>query len=378
MGLQATPAYARVLSHPEITLRNVHRAMFGGRSGICRYGDFAIAPTGTSRQFSIGPGRAYVHGQENSSQGGYIAWSDASENQVLAAASASPRIDTLLLRIYDEQYGTLPSGTSRAQWDIVQGTPGASPAVLPDSSFLTGGANYVPGAWMRVADFRTNPGDTTIPAGQIYLPNSYVRVPGADTIINASASTTGFGGRPTDGVDGETVYEYNTRRSYRWNSSASAWEPRHAELLDAWRVTVADPFQAAFSFGSETAIARMTHTLPAVRASELIEFSGQVSYLTATDSEHVLILRKDTAVTGTVIGAAQIGRPPDTNGHPLTWSILWQPSADLVSGVNLYYSVVRTLGTGQLSLYAQANSKQMGFGKAVSLGPARMFRNVNT
>lgn len=375
MVLQATPAYARVLSHPEITLRNVHRAMFGGRSGACRRGDFAIAPTGTTRQFSIAAGRAYIHGQENSSQGGYIAWSDASENQVVGAPSASPRIDTILLQIYDEQYGTLPSGTSRAEWRIVAGTPGASPIALPDSSFLTGGANYVPGAWWRVADIRSNPGDTTIPAGQIYSPNSYVRVPGGITLVSSAVSTSGFGGRPTDPVDGETIYEIDTRRTFRYNSTSGLWEPPYVEMLDAYRITAADPFQAAFAFGSETAIGKMTHTVSSIRNGELLRFSGQMAYLTLTDSEHVLILRKDTAVSGAVVGTAQLGRPPDTNGHPATWEILYPVAAD-ASNVNFYYSVLRTLGTGQLSLYGQANSKQMAYGLVETLGPSTKYRNV--
>jgi hypothetical protein len=216
VGLQAVPAYARILNHPAELDRNVLRALFS-RSGAARYGDFAVTPTGTTRQFQIAPGRAHVLGIENSQQGGYVGWSDVAENLVLAAPSATPRIDTVLMRIYDEQYGTLPSGTSRVQWDIVQGTPNASPAVLPDSAFISTGAQYVPGAWWRLCDIRTNPGDTTIPAGQIYPANTFVRVPGAETLCLSVGSTTGFGGRPTDPVLGERIFELDTKIGYRWN-----------------------------------------------------------------------------------------------------------------------------------------------------------------
>jgi hypothetical protein len=218
MGLQSIPAYASVLSHPVELDRNVIRSSFS-RSGAVRYGHFTIAPTGTTRQFSVGPGRAAILGQENNQQGAYIAWSDVSENLVLAAPSASPRIDTLLLRVYDSQYGTLPSGISRAQWDIIAGTPNASPAVTPDSAFVSAGAQYVPGAWWRVADIRTNPGDTTIPAGQIYPTNTFVRVPGGITLCTSVVSTTGFGGRPTDGVIGDRIYEIDTGYFYSWNGT---------------------------------------------------------------------------------------------------------------------------------------------------------------
>lgn len=218
MGLQSIPAYARVLSHPEILDRNVSAGIFGERSGGVRPGDFAITPTGVTRQFSVASGQAYVHGRENAQQGGYVAWSDASENLLLAAPAASPRIDTLLLRVYDEQYGTLPSGTSRAQWDIVQGVAAASPNVRPDTDFLSAGSQYVPGAWWRVADFRSNPGDTTIPLGQIYPSLTHARI-GGRTYGNRFASTTGFGGRPTDGVKGEYFSELDTGYEYIHNGT---------------------------------------------------------------------------------------------------------------------------------------------------------------
>lgn len=218
MTLQSTPAYARILSHPEVTLRNVHQAMFGGRTGAIKYGDFVVAPTGTSRQFSIGAGRAYLHGLENAQQGGYVAWNDATENQLVAAPAASPVIDTVLLRIYDEQYGTLPSGTSRAQWDIIRGTPNASPVALPDSAFMAAGAQYVPGAWWRLCDIRTNPGDTTIPSGQIYPSNLFARIAG-HTIGTSYASTTGFGGFPSGAVLGDTFYAVDLKRHHEWEGS---------------------------------------------------------------------------------------------------------------------------------------------------------------
>lgn len=222
MGLQSIPAYARVLSHPEITDRNVSAAIFGERSGGVRPGDFAITPTGVTRQFTVAAGQAYIQGRENAQQGGYVAWSDVSENLLLSAPAASPRIDTLLLRIYDEQYGTLPSGTSRAQWDIVNGVAAASPNVRPDSDFLSGGSQYVPGAWWRVADFRSNPGDTTIPLGQIYPTLTHARV-GGTTYGNLALSTTGFGGRPTDATAGDRFYDLAGRLWYTWNTSLSKW-----------------------------------------------------------------------------------------------------------------------------------------------------------
>lgn len=223
MGLNSTPAYARVLSHPEIVLRNVQRGIFGSHSGAVRYGDFAMTPTATTRQFSVAAGRAYIHGRENASQGGYVAASDGPDLLTVPAPAASPRIDTVLLRIYDEQYGTLPSGTSRAQWDVVAGVAGGSPVARPDSDFLFGGSQYVPGAWWRVGDIRSNPGDTTIPTNQIYATMDHVRVPGAETLCLSKPNTAGFGGRPTDAVLNEAIREVDTGR--RWTWSGTVWLP---------------------------------------------------------------------------------------------------------------------------------------------------------
>lgn len=222
MGLQSTPAYARILSHPAELDRHLLKGLFN-QSGALRYGDFTVAPTATTRQFSISSGHAFINGQESSQQGGYFAWSDASENQVVGAPSASPRIDTVLLRVYDEQYGTLPSGTSRAQWDIIAGTPNASPVALPDSTFLTGGSQYVPGAWWRLCDIRSNPGDTVIPSNQIYPTNTFARMPGGVTLCSKAASTTGFGGRPSSPVLGDRIYEIDTKMFYHYDGTA--WVP---------------------------------------------------------------------------------------------------------------------------------------------------------
>jgi hypothetical protein len=236
MGLQGIPAYGSVLSHPVTLDRNILRGLSGSRSGAIRYGDFAVAPTATTRQFSVGPGRAYIHGQENSQQGGYYAWSDASENLVVAAPSASPRIDTLLARVWDSDYGTLSSGITRIQWDIVQGVPGASPTSRPNSDFLFGGSQYVPGAWWRVVDIRSNPGDTTIPAGQIFHPLTTVqatlplnaRYPGSSGKLIIPDKTF----RPTDALYGEEVKQVDTDVEYWFDGSV--WIPKAGQTIHEW------------------------------------------------------------------------------------------------------------------------------------------------
>lgn len=223
--LQAIPAYIPGLDHPATLDRNVLAAVFGRRSGAARLGDFAITPGGVTRQFNVAGGRAVVMGRENSQQGAYLTWSDGPEILSLPAPVGSPRIDTLLMRIYDDQYGTI-TGQERAEWEIVQGVPASSPSARPDSDFLTGGSKYAPGAWWRVADFRTNPTDTTIPANQIYPTLDFVRVPGAETLCSSVPSVTGFGGRPTsDAVKYDRIREVDTGFGYLWNGTKWLRDP---------------------------------------------------------------------------------------------------------------------------------------------------------
>lgn len=233
MGIQTAPGYIALNSdgvtpyqHPVELDRNQLKALYR-QSGALRAGDWAVAPTATNQQVSISTGAGFVLGQESAQQGGYFAWSDASENKTFGAPSGSPRIDTLLLRIYDSQYGTLPSGTGRAQWDIVAGTPGATPAPQPDSAFISTGGQWVPGAWMKWAEVRINPGDTVIPSGQIYLPGSVVSGTGttwsqrytrqsAGTILCTSTS------RPSAPATGDQIYEVDTRTQKVW--TGAAWD----------------------------------------------------------------------------------------------------------------------------------------------------------
>lgn len=213
MGLQTVPAYIAEAgyNHPAETFRNITKSVFG-RTGLCRVGSFAVAPTATPLQVSIAAGSAVLVGSESTSQGAYHVWSNASENKTFGAPSAQPRIDTLLLRVYDNQYGVI-SGLCRADWDIVQGTPAGSPAALADSVFNSGGASYQPGAWFRVADVRINVGDGAIPlpAGQITPNLRYIRS-GGYTICT---STT----RPSDPQIGDRIYETDTKTAREYDGS---------------------------------------------------------------------------------------------------------------------------------------------------------------
>lgn len=306
MGMQTAPGYIALNSdgvtpfqHPVELDRNLAEAMFR-QSGALRGGDWALAPTGTSQQLSIAAGAGFINGQESAQQGGYFAWSDASENKTFGAPSGSPRIDTLLLRVYDPQYGTLPSGTSRVQWDIVAGTPGATPAVQPDSAFISTGGQWVPGAWMKWAEVRINPGDTVIPSGQIYLPGSvvsgtgttwsakYARGSGAP-ILCTSVS------RPASPAVGDHIYEIDTKRHNIWNGSAWFW-PYGRGLIGGTRYTGSSNFAVGIT---TEAVANFSSTV-ALEANRSFRFAVRFSTDVTASGMVVAYRIRDTNVSGTV------------------------------------------------------------------------------
>lgn len=217
MGLKTVPAYIAQTGylHPAELDRNLIETIFG-RTGASRFGEFAVTPTGVSGQASIASGRAVLVGTENANQGAYFVYSDGADLQLFAAASGNHRVDTLLLRVKDDQYGTI-SGSPAAYWDIVQGVAAGSPVARVDADFNSGGAFYVPGAWWRVADVRRNLGDTTIPGGQITSNLRYVRnARGAYLVADATAR-----GLVTDASEGDELYQID--RKLLFTRASSAW-----------------------------------------------------------------------------------------------------------------------------------------------------------
>lgn len=308
MGIQAAGGYFALNSdgvtpfqHPVELDRNLARAMFR-QSGCLRGGDWTVAPTGTNQQVSISTGSGFVNGQESAQQGGYVGWSDASENKTFGAPSGSPRIDTLLLRAYDPQYGTLPSGTCRMQWDIVAGTPAATPAPQPDSAFISTGGQWVPGAWMKWAEVRINPGDTVIPSGQIYLPGSVVsgigttwsqrfaRGSGA-TILCTAAS------RPASPQVGDMIYETDTQRFYVWNGAAWFW-PWGRGLVGGTRFNGTGNFTTGMT-GAEALVTNFNTGSLTLEANRSFEIRAKVFSDATVNNTYSIFRIRDTNLVGT-------------------------------------------------------------------------------
>lgn len=230
MGLQTVPAYIGQTGylHPVELDRNWIEAVAGRRTGAMRYGDFATTLVGSnSFQMAVSSGGAVILGEEagQTQQGAYFVWSNASENLLFAGPSGSPRIDSLVLRVVDTQYGSDP-GSPRAEWEIVQGTPAGSPVAKPDSDFAAGGGHYKPGAWWRIKNVRINPGDTDLIGGQVTDLMTWVRT-GGRVLCRSKASF------PTDNQPGDKAYDLSTGIEWTWGISGawSGWVPPTGQLV---------------------------------------------------------------------------------------------------------------------------------------------------
>lgn len=217
MGLQVVPGFIGQVgyAHPAEMMRNQMAAHAGRRTGAFRYNDFAATPSAVAMQMAIGAGDGFLQGTEQNTQGGYYAWSNASENIAWPAAAGSPRVDSLILRVIDTQYGS-DAATPQALWQVVSGTPAGSPVKVPDVSFASGGPFYRPGAWWRVLDVQVPAGATNLAAGTLTHYRKYARI-GRHTM----ALSTDY---PTDAQIGDSVTSLGpTDTGQKFHYDGTSW-----------------------------------------------------------------------------------------------------------------------------------------------------------
>lgn len=221
------------LQHPAMLYRNMIAAICGRKTGMFRLNDFALTPSGSAMSVTIARGDAMLMGTENvSTQGGYFVWNNANEVLAWPAAHASlPRIDSLILRVIDTDYGADPAG-SKAVWEVVSGTPNASPVQVPDSSFAAAGAFYHPGAWYRVANFQVPALATNLAAATMTFFRNYTRG-GAFELVAT------YGQEPSDPVRGDAVmYNSGTHAGVAFQYDGVGWSPAGWQDWKTWTPVV--------------------------------------------------------------------------------------------------------------------------------------------
>ena len=265
------------------TDRQFVAAALDDRVGVIGPSDFLVTPNIASHAVDVNGGRMVLAGANTTDQGSYFAWSEGPETIPWPAPSGQARIDTLILRVADPQYGTV-TGTVGGRWDIIQGVPSASPVAKSDTQINT--EIPVPGAWERVADIRINTADTgVIPGGQI-----------------------------TD----------KRRNSFAWKS----WTPTFVGLtpgngLQDYKYRKIDPFMSAvnfrFTLGSTSSITDTVeiYGLP-FDPARTQSISGYVSSAAASRSPISAAAGPGNSLAGRIVTVAQAtGIGP---GNPFAWS----------------------------------------------------------
>lgn len=352
MGLQVAPGYIAdpTFQHPAELDRNILEAKWP-RTGMVNPGDFLLSVGVGTRAIAVAPGAYVIEGVENSTQGSYFIWSNTADTFLLAAAVGNPRIDSFILRVYDNQYGTI-GGVPRAEIEVVQGVAAGSPVARTDSDFNTGGSFYQPGAWARLGDVRVNLADTgSIPAGQITPKYWYATPPGQEIICTVAS-------RPTNQVTGDRIYETDTTFKRRWTGSAwtqdSPW--RATQQLGSTAATI------TFSgIPSTLKFLRATWSLRGTNAGSIVNLrlrlnsnSGSVynynrqSQLNGTNSPAVV---NDQGLTYFPLGLIPAASPGVTNSmgggttEIVGWhmpnnkrpQVLWRSGVYATSSVDAFY-----------------------------------------
>lgn len=116
--------------HPASLFRQVVKLMTIGDEGIFSAVDLAVTPNGTPNNTSkVAAGYAVVTGDDSPSvQGSYFVFNDATVTKTHNVPGVGlSRIDILVARVRDSEYGIVVAGND--EWDIhiVEGTAAASP-----------------------------------------------------------------------------------------------------------------------------------------------------------------------------------------------------------------------------------------------------------
>lgn len=224
MGLQTKPAYIGTagFQNPVENDRNLLEYVFH-RQGVIRKESFVAASVAGAMQLNVSAGAGVLLGSA-STQGGYFGYSDAAENIPWPASNGSnPRIDSLLMRVIDTQYGADAAG-DLLRWEVVSGTAAASPVALTDAQINSSFPH--PGSWMRMYDVRVPAAVTNLTTATITRKFPYVNSMGV--LLYASAVES----RPAGLFYGERLVDITTGLEYWWDGAV--WVQRGGQSLFSW------------------------------------------------------------------------------------------------------------------------------------------------
>lgn len=131
------------------------------QEGVFGAGDYKVS-AGAGMTVAVAAGAAWVLGDDTARQGLYHEFNDASVSGVAvpAANGTNPRIDQVVLRIYDST--VIGGAQDQATIEVIQGTA-TSGATLDNRS----GAAALPNSALRLADVLVPAGSSSVSAGNI-------------------------------------------------------------------------------------------------------------------------------------------------------------------------------------------------------------------
>lgn len=147
--------------HPAAILRRAFASALGNE-GVCGTADLAVTANPTPNMtVRVATGEAWVAGDDDANQGWYYTRVSATETVTIPTAHVTyDRIDLIVIRVYDSEYGSASAGADTAACEVVQGTPAASPVApaVPDSALVLAQVTVQNGATAinsgDIADYR--------------------------------------------------------------------------------------------------------------------------------------------------------------------------------------------------------------------------------
>lgn len=247
MALRNPPSWLQAGSHTARNDRLILQSLVQS-SGVANRYDFYVEATATSSMgVSVRAGGAFILGTQESGQGVYHCYNDASVTlSVTPASSQNDRKDIVVLRVYDSE---ISGATNTSTLEVITGSATSSPAeppvpvnaiklavidVLANASSISGQriSNVAPKAVATsgIIEARSNalPDPLLVRPAQlvwetdtarlIYSNGSAWRYVGHRTVC--STTTRPPASRVYDGLE---IYEQDTGRTYIWNAGRNAW-----------------------------------------------------------------------------------------------------------------------------------------------------------
>lgn len=174
-------AYLQAGSHDAETFRRVIEALIASQ-GVVSSSDLAVTAKGTpDMSVNVATGEAFIIGTEQTEQGAYHVYNDATVNKTIATADATnPRYDLIVAKVKDSEYSGSDDEWSLA---VVTGTPAASPAdpAVPSNS-------------ITLARVQVDAGVTSIVSGKITDVRTYAITNGPRGYMGRAQATANQAG----------------------------------------------------------------------------------------------------------------------------------------------------------------------------------------